>query len=92
MRITRTNKEANYYRLAEKSANRGCLKCPCCGEKKTWFDYAKKGILNRGVSKSLVTIDWTEGIISRRKMRRNIYGCRTCGAQWQSDPYPYETV
>ena len=90
MRITRTANNAYYYRQVARLANKGCRKCPCCGEEKNWFDYTKKGVLNRGISKSLATIDWTEGIFFRRKMRRNIYECRTCGAQWQSDPYPRE--
>lgn len=90
MRITRTANNAYYYRQVARLANKGCRKCPCCGEEKNWFDYTKKGVLNRGISKSLATIDWTEGIFFRRKMRRDIYECRTCGAQWQSDPYPRE--
>lgn len=90
MKITRTANNAYYYRQVARLANKGCRKCPCCGEEKNWFDYTKKGVLNRGISKSLATIDWTEGIFFRRKMRRNIYECRTCGAQWQSDPYPRE--
>lgn len=90
MRITRTANNAYYYRQVARLANKGCRKCPCCGEEKNWFDYTKKGVLNRGISKSLATIDWTEGIFHRRKMRRDIYECRTCGAQWQSDPYPRE--
>ena len=90
MKITRTANDAYYYRQVAKRANKGCMKCPYCGEKKTWFSYSEKGILDRGVSKSMATIDWTEGIFFRRKMRRNIYEGRTCGAQWQSDPYPYD--
>lgn len=77
MRITKTSDAENRARMARDIANRGCNVCPCCGESKFVLDYLKEGIINKGI---------LDGITSLYG-HKDFYVCKTCGAEWKSDPY-----
>lgn len=76
MKITKTSDRAYFLKIAEINANKGCDKCPCCGEIykgippiKTWYEggFFKKG----------------------KYMKVKCYNCHFCGAEWESDPYEW---
>ena len=77
MKITKTSDRASFLKMAERNANKGCNKCPCCGEaynslfpaQKTWY---KGGLFKKG-----------------KHMRVDCYHCDSCGAEWESDPYEW---
>lgn len=89
MKITKTPKQANKFAKAREIANKGCDRCPCCGEKKQWSQYLQEGVDGKGFLKLLTAKTWTRGIFRKRHMRRDKYKCCTCGAEWESDPYQY---
>lgn len=83
MRITKTSEQASAKINMRKKANKGCDVCPCCGENMPTTYYGPfefKGILTgpqkrgNGFFSSLMVCD--------------LYFCKTCGAEWESDPYP----
>lgn len=93
MRITRTPQDREFQATRKKIANRGCNVCPCCGETKSWTQYMKEGILNKGIDGGLICKAWAEGLFHTRYIRVDCYSCNTCGAEWESEPYesePYE--
>lgn len=77
MKITKTSDRAAFLKKAKENANKGCDKCPCCGENykgfspliKTWYE---GGILKKG-----------------KHMKIDCYTCESCGAEWESDPYEW---
>lgn len=88
MRITKTSDEASYLKNVGLIANIGCHKCPCCGEARDSIEYVLKGILNMGIARGLQKT-WAEGFWGTRSMKCDCYSCRTCGAQWESEPYEW---
>lgn len=87
MKIVKTSKEARQEKMERKAANAGCAICPCCGERKTFEHYVKKGKLNKGILFGGLTRRWSTGIFRVRIMQADIYHCNTCGDVWESDPY-----
>lgn len=87
MKITKTSFQYNQEITNRQKANIGCMVCPCCGEKKTWEHYMKKGKLNKGVLAGGMVKTWTEGIFKPKVLHADYYKCMTCGAEWESDPY-----
>lgn len=81
MRLTKSEKEVSDAKERREKANAGCKKCPCCGEEKTFDDYAANGILNKGVLSGLRYRFTFWGLV------RDCYSCLSCGAEWESDPY-----
>lgn len=89
MRITRSSKDVNRLTVSREIANMGCDRCPCCGETKTWDEYIGKGIINKGISKGIISKSWVEGIFHMRNMKCDCYKCYSCGAEWESEPYQW---
>lgn len=89
MKITKTPKQANKFAKAREIANKGCDRCPCCGETKSWSLYQQEGIDGKGIVKPLFAKTWTRGIFHKRYLKRDKYKCCTCGAEWESSPYRY---
>lgn len=84
MRITKTSEQAAARLRQRRQANRGCNVCPCCGENKPTTSYSlfeNKGILS-GLQKH-GTGFFSQGMVW------DLYSCKTCGAEWESAPYPY---
>lgn len=83
MRITKTSEQASSILNMRKRANKGCDVCPCCGEDKptTYYNpFEPKGILTGSKKRG-------SGFFSSL-MVCDLYVCKTCGAEWESDPYP----
>ena len=80
MDITKTSDRASFLKMVKQNANKGCDKCPYCGEpykmpsliSKEWYE--SSGLLGLGRSKH---------------MKVECYSCRSCGAEWESDPYEW---
>lgn len=89
MRITKTSKEANKFVIAKEIANKGCDRCPCCGETKSWGKYMQEGITSKGILKGVINKTWVEGIFHMRNMKCDCYKCESCGAEWESEPYQW---
>lgn len=87
MKIVKTSKEARQEKMGREAANAGCTICPCCGEKKSWWHYMRKGKPNKGVSSHGIVRRWSQGVFRPRMMQCDVYYCNTCGAEWESDPY-----
>lgn len=84
MRVTKTSEQAYASLNRKRRANRGCNMCPCCGEDKptTYYGpFEHKGILT-GLQKHNTGF-FSSGTVC------DLYFCETCGAEWESDPYPY---
>lgn len=88
MKITKTLKTTISFDTMKAIANDGCNVCPCCGEAKSWVDYTKEGILEKGVMKGTCKT-WVEGIFHMRNMKCDCYKCYSCGAEWESEPYQW---
>lgn len=89
MVITKTSKEVKHFDALREIANRGCNKCPCCGETRTLIECIKQGEI-KGIS-SGIEKTWTEGGLFKptRYMKCDCWSCNTCGAEWESDSYEY---
>lgn len=57
--------------------------CPCCGERNTYIDYLKHGIINRGISGGITKTHF-EGIFRIRIKEVSCYKCYTCGTEWSN--------
>ncbi len=90
MRIIKTSNEANRLAQAKEAANKGCDKCPCCGEAKSWDRYMQEGISSKGILKGVGDRTWIAGLFHKRNMRCDGYKCKSCGAEWESDPYQWQ--
>lgn len=88
MKITRTSEDCSRFKLAKQAANKGCDKCPCCGETKSTLEYLLKGISDKGIISGVVRT-WSEGFFRLRNMKCDHYHCLSCGAMWESDPYQW---
>lgn len=77
MKITKTSKRMSELKTAKEIANKGCDKCPCCGEIYNGLPLEKS---------------WYQGRLFRkgRYMKIDCYTCDSCGAEWESEPYEYE--
>lgn len=89
MKITKSLKEAASFSAMKAAANDGCNVCPCCGEAKSWSDYMKEGILNKGIMAGFINKTWVEGVFRMRNMKCDCYKCYSCGAEWESEPYQW---
>lgn len=90
MKITKTSTDQSYMASVKEMANRGCDRCPCCGESKTSGYYmAQEGYLSRkGIHPAGIKIRSKGGLFTKvRVMQVDCYRCGTCGAEWESDPY-----
>ena len=72
MKITKTSDRAAWLREQERIGNLGCNKCPCCGEPYTGIPPIKT---------------WAEGFFTTKHYKVKCYVCRSCGVEWESDPY-----
>ena len=90
MKITKTRAQAQEEAAERAKANEGCDICPECGE--TWpaaeLYMEAPPRRNQGI----------EGPSQRTfpRMARGYWGvdcyrCKTCGAEWESEPYKVET-
>ena len=87
MKITKSSKEVALFAAMKFAANLGCNVCPCCGETKSYGNYMKEGILNRGIMAGLHSKTWVKGIFHMKNMQCDCYKCYSCGAEWESEPY-----
>ena len=95
MRITKLPDSQDEKKIAKAKALKGCNVCPYCGETKEYFDL--KRLLDSICND--IPLSLYEGIeclgeffhgsvfalIKRLFVTR--YKCRTCGAEWESEPY-----
>ena len=88
MKITKTSDKAYFLKIAEINANKGCDKCPCCGETNQSIEYLLTGEPNKGIVSGLQKT-WAEGFFKIKNMKCDCYHCFTCGAQWESEPYEW---
>ena len=58
--------------------------CPVCSESKTLMHYVKKGIVLKGLSRTLFPRRYTKGLHTY-KGNIYIYRCNTCGTEWESE-------
>lgn len=85
MKITKTSKQVQSEKLEREIANKGCEKCPCCGETKiyNWFE----DNYSCGIEQLMPVEVHEEKLFFPRIYIVDMYRCCTCGAEWQSDPY-----
>lgn len=69
-----------------RKANEGCRTCKRCGEMNAFYVTLDGRV--GGISTSYEV--WSEGFLKLKHMRKDKYCCRTCGAEWESEPYEYE--
>lgn len=72
MKITKTSSEAFEERKRRENANKGCNKCPCCGEPFVGITYKNLKV---------------KGVFSVKMYYTDRYSCSKCGAEWESEPY-----
>lgn len=88
MRITKLVNMSNMCQPSREVANIGCDVCPCCGERKSIFDWMEDGYYDRGIMGGIAK-EYTAGVFQNKNMRIDAYRCYSCGAEWESDPYHY---
>ena len=90
MRITKTSTQVSASKRRREIANIGCNKCPCCGETMSIAEAIKKGYgLKRGISSISMSRPVSKGLFSNEYKTVDIYSCRKCGAEWESEPYDW---
>ena len=85
MKITKTSSDVDFANWKRDIANIGCNVCPCCGERRTIWDWAKVGGSMYGISSTQSTS--YVGFLFPKVVYTDCYSCATCGAEWESDPY-----
>ena len=89
MKITKTPEQIKREQAIRDKANEGCHVCPCCGESKTDIEYAmNEHRYDKGISVSTAE-EWEERFFNLRVHKIDQYRCKTCGAEWESEPYNY---
>lgn len=90
MKITKRNiKPIETETIERDIANAGCYRCPCCGERKSSTEYLKEGFTDNGLIK-LSPIFKPKSVFIDSLYRIDRYMCKTCGAEWESEPYSFE--
>lgn len=88
MKIIKTAQEVNSFRTQRELANIGCKTCPCCGESmSTWEAIENDLYPHRGISSVAVTRIIKGSWFSMEYKNVDVYSCRRCGAEWESEPY-----
>lgn len=72
--------------IAKKNALDECKVCPVCKENRQFFIDPEKGI--QGVSSGLISRHISTGLFRSKLYEVRCYKCYTCGAEFESDPYP----
>lgn len=90
MKITKTGDTARALEAGRKMANAGCDRCPCCGESKEYTPFLHSGIMKVGYG-----VVWRRGkgffgFLKEKCCHVDKYHCESCGANWESEPYPVE--
>lgn len=88
MKITKTSDRVAFLNNARMVANKGCNRCPCCGETKSSMEYISIGEWRKGIVSGL-SKSWATGLLWMKNMRCDCYSCLTCGAEWESEPYEW---
>lgn len=86
MKITYNAKE-NIYTNYKKIANKGCEKCPICGETREsqLCNSEYSGIISTvGIKKVEVKVP---KLFTRKKFCKTKYKCLTCGSTYESEVY-----
>ena len=94
MKITKLPYTQDEKKIAKSKALEGCNVCPCCGETKRYHfsQLVIKSIQNNTPIK-YEGIEYlgehTHGSIFSifKRLVVSYYKCRTCGAEWESEPY-----
>jgi formate dehydrogenase maturation protein FdhE len=76
MKINKTFFRSKDLELQRLIANEGCHICPCC----------ENAPIDSLLIKSTCKIIWFKFI----HIRKDLYFCNKCGAQWESDWYEFE--
>ena len=89
MKIIKTAEQAAAERKRAELAKSGCNTCPCCGENMSASDAIMKGYgFSKGISSFSYTVPVKSGLFWGYDLKTvDRYGCNTCGAAWESDPY-----
>ena len=67
-------------------ANQFCHVCPVCFESTPQEKYWYKGIMTKGIEKTVLARQWSKGF-HKYKGKITAYRCLTCGTEWESEPY-----
>lgn len=78
MRITKVPNKDDINFLNKQKALRNCNVCPYCG-KNVNSDYVFIPVLRTEYVKT--------GIFKKERVKVSEFECKSCGAQWESDPY-----
>lgn len=90
MKITKRNvKPIETDTIERDIANAGCYLCPCCGERKSSKEYLKEEINDKGLIK-LSPVIKPKSIFLDNLYKIDRYMCKTCGAEWESEPYSFK--
>lgn len=88
MKITKTSQEVNIFLAQRELANIGCETCPCCGENISTWDAIKNNLYpHRGITSIAVRRPVKGSWFSTEYKTVDVYSCRRCGAEWESDLY-----
>lgn len=89
MKVTKTRAQAEAEAAERAKANEGCNICPECGE-----DWHSKELYMEAPPRcdEGIELSYTRTYVSMERGRRywavDCYRCKTCGAEWESEPYP----
>ena len=88
MKVTKTAEQAIVLENQRKAANRGCNVCPCCHETMSSSEAILAGHgVSRGISSITSYRKSDRGLFSSEYKSIDLYRCRRCGAEWESDLY-----
>ena len=86
MRITKYGKLPDEKINEYEEANQFCHVCPVCFEEIPETKYWYKGVMTKGITKTILVRYWSKGF-HKYKGTITAYRCITCGTEWESEPY-----
>jgi len=98
MKLTKLPDNCDANLMVQEESRKKFAVCPCCGESRSHFyPYITGGIEleylvpSKGYYGPARGDFWGRFLPSRwHNWRIDSYRCHTCGAEWESDPYPID--